>query len=84
MNTDSVQPNTERAGMAASVAICLTPGEVAQLTGRTRPFAQRRALRHMAIDHKQRPDGSVIVLRSTLDGVLTIGQAVKRTEPKWG
>jgi len=83
MKIDFVRPNTERLGVFAPPLLCLTQDEVAQLTGRTRPSAQRRALRHMAIDHKQRPDGSVVVLRSALDGVPAIGHAVGRTEPNW-
>jgi len=67
----------------ATLPVCLTGAEVTELTGKTRPSAQRRVLRHMAIDHKQRPDGSVVVLRSALDGVPAIGHAVGRTEPNW-
>jgi hypothetical protein len=65
------------------VPLCLTADEVVQLTGRTRPSAQRRALQHMAIDHKQRPDGSIFVLRSVLDSASGIGHSTKRTEPNW-
>jgi len=83
MKIEFVRPNTERLGGLAAPLLCLTRDEVAQLTGRTRPSAQRRALRHMAIDHKQRPDGSVVVLRSALDAVLAIGHAMGRTEPNW-
>jgi uncharacterized protein DUF4224 len=83
MNTDSVQPNAGRLRMLAPLPLCLTPDEVAQLTGRTRPSAQRKALQHMSIDHKQRPDGSIVVLRSVLDAASGIGQSTKRTEPNW-
>jgi hypothetical protein len=70
--------------MPPRFSLCLTPDEVAQLTGRTRPSAQRRALQHMSIDHKQRPDGSLVVFRSALDGAPGIGHASQRTEPNWG
>jgi hypothetical protein len=65
--------------------LCLTETEVSQLTGKKRPSAQMRALRFMAIDHKRRPDGSIVVLRSQLspppDGVST--SLAKRTQPNW-
>jgi len=64
--------------------LCLTTEEVAQLTGRTRRSAQRRVLQYMCIDHKQRPDGSLVVLRSGLDAAAGIGHSTKRTEPNWG
>jgi len=37
----------------------------------------------MAIDHKQRPDGSIVVLRTVLDAAPGIGHSTKRTEPNW-
>ena len=77
----SSSPRTQVA--AAFSPLCLTAKEVEMLTGRSRPSAQRRALQHMAIDHKQRPDGSIVVLRSVLDAVLGIGHATRRTEPNW-
>jgi hypothetical protein len=64
--------------------ICLTAGELAELTGKRRPSAQRRALRFMAIDHKLRPDGSLVVLREQLSGKDGLKSPVKRTEPNWG
>ena len=66
------------------VPLCLTADELAQLTGRRRPSAQLKALRFMAIDHKQRPDGSIVVLRTVLDAAPGIGHSSKRTEPNWG
>jgi hypothetical protein len=66
------------------VPVCLTPEEVVQLTGRLRRSAQRRALHFMAIDHKERPDGSIMVLRSVLDATLGIGHSTKRREPNYG
>jgi hypothetical protein len=63
--------------------LCLTSEEVADLTGKSRPSAQRRALNHMAIDHKQRPDGTILVLRSALDAPPEIRHSGRRTEPNW-
>lgn len=62
---------------------CLTSGELSQLTGKKRPSAQMRALRFMAINHKQRPDGSICVLRSHLSPAGGSVAPVKRTEPNW-
>jgi hypothetical protein len=63
--------------------ICLTGAEISQLTGKKRPSAQMRALRFMAIDHKRRPDGSVVVLRSQLGVAYPSNPPTKRTEPNW-
>jgi hypothetical protein len=66
--------------------LCLTDSELSQLTGKSRPSAQIRALRYMAIDHKRRPDGSIVVLRSQIEapcGEATAASPVKRTEPNW-
>lgn len=48
----------------------LTPREVAELVGCRRRDAQARALRGMGIEHKVRPDGTVVVLRSHVEKVL--------------
>jgi hypothetical protein len=66
--------------------LCLTEAEISQLTGKKRLSAQLRALRFMAIDHKQRPDGSAMVLRSQLGGAnegAGTEAAKKRTQPNW-
>jgi hypothetical protein len=65
--------------------LCLTDSELSQLTGKTRPSAQLRALRFMAIDHKRRPDGSIVVLRSEIEAPCGDNAAnpVKRTAPNW-
>jgi hypothetical protein len=69
--------------MTTDTPICLSPDEVSQLTGKRRYAAQLRALRYMGIDHKQRPDGSVVVLRALL-GVPSLSRgAAKRTSPNW-
>jgi hypothetical protein len=72
--------------MITNSPICLTPGEISQLTGKHRPTAQMKALRFMAIDHKRRPDGSLVVLRSVLAVPCTetaAGDSAKKTEPNW-
>ena len=48
----------------------LTPEELAELTGRCRSDAQVRVLRFMGIEHRIRPDGKVVALRSHVDAVL--------------
>jgi hypothetical protein len=74
--------------MLAMMTLCLTAAEVSQLTGKRRPSAQLKALRFMAIDHKRRPDGSLVVLRSKLgvpcEEAATGGIATRKTEPNWG
>ena len=66
----------------------LTRDEVADLTGRTRCDAQARALRGMGIAHRVRPNGTVAVLRShveeLLSGASRAGVKIKTTEPDWG
>lgn len=65
----------------------LTDEELKQLTGRQRAHAQRTVLNALGIQHKVRPDGSLVVLRShvekELGGVSGPGKAKKRTEPDW-
>jgi Domain of unknown function (DUF4224) len=72
--------------MTTNSSICLTPAEISQLTGKTRPTAQVKALRFMAINHRRRPDGSLVVLRAQLgvpcDEQATV--AARKTEPNWG
>ncbi len=61
--------------------------EMAELTGRVRSDAQVRALRHMGIEHRVRPDGKVVVLRSHVEQVLGVAPArggpAKEIEPDW-
>lgn len=50
--------------------LTLTDEELESLTGkRTRP-AQRRVLNYLGIDCRMRPDGSIVVLRSTVEKTL--------------
>lgn len=48
----------------------MSEAEIVELTGKVRHSAQARALNQFGIDHKIRPDGSVVVLRSVADRVL--------------
>ncbi|NYT44572.1 DUF4224 domain-containing protein [Alcaligenaceae bacterium] len=65
----------------------LSDSEVEGLTGRTRRDAQVRALRYMGIEHRERPDGSVAILRSHVEQVLGYAPTKKKpayeTEPNW-
>ena len=65
----------------------LSDDELSGLTGAKRRETRVRALRAMGIEHRLRPDGHVIVLRSHIEALLggapgTIVSAPK-TEPDW-
>ncbi len=66
------------------MTLFLTPQELEALTGRKIPSAQHRALNAMGIEHKRRPDGSIVVLRSHLEAVMG-GPARQQDipEPDW-
>lgn len=66
-------------------ALFLTDEELQDLTRRERYSAQVRALRRMGIEHRIRPDGSVLVLRSHVDNLLggTCREAASDNEPNW-
>jgi hypothetical protein len=64
----------------------LTPDELIDLTGYQRSDAQMRVLRFMGIEHRQRPDGKVIVLRLTVEkllGASIVNRVGKAIEPNW-
>ena len=66
--------------------IVLGPDELIRLTGRTRRNAQARVLRCLSIEHKVRPDGSLVVLRAHAEAILSgslAGSNVKTSEPNW-
>jgi len=44
----------------------LSKEELKDLTGKERPFAMVKVLRHMGIDHRVRPDGIPVVVREDL------------------
>ena len=53
--------------LSAAERVTLTDDELHELTGRRQSQAQRRALNAMGIDHRTRPDGSIVVLRTTVE-----------------
>lgn len=58
----------------------LTREEVAELTARKRAAAQARVLRGLGIEHRIRPDGSVLILRAHVEHLL--GGAVTKRRPQ--
>jgi hypothetical protein len=67
-------------------SLTLSDSELENLTRKTRPSAQVRALRGMGIEHRQRPDGSVAVDRSHYEEVMCgkkHRKPVKRFEINW-
>lgn len=68
-------------------SIFLSLTEVIDLTHRRTRNSQVSALRQMGIDHKVRPDGSLVVLRAhiekTFGATLATGKIKKKSEPDW-
>jgi hypothetical protein len=65
------------------MSLALEPSELRSLTGHRRRDAQERALGHMGIPYGTRPDGSIVVLRSVVEGQLGRGTvAAPRREPR--
>ena len=65
----------------------LTRDEVVALTARVQYSAQRKVLSMMGIEHRTRPDGSVVVLRTHVEqllGGIGTSRAIKPAEPNWG
>jgi hypothetical protein len=65
----------------------LSVPEINHLTGKIRWASQIRTLRFMGIEHKVRPDGSVLVSRAhvekLLDGDSANNRVKRKTEPDW-
>ena len=64
----------------------LNQQELYELTERHRHDAQARVLRHMGIQYKERPDGSLAVLKAhvcKLMGDFDLVRTHKRKEPNW-
>lgn len=60
--------------------------ELRELTGRKQRDAQIKALNGLGITHKERYDGSIVVLKehvSKLFGGNVAALAKKKTEPNW-
>lgn len=50
----------------------LTEAEIIELTGKRRHSAQVRVLRTLGVEHKVRPDGSIVASRAHVDSVLGV------------
>lgn len=64
----------------------LTESEIFLLTGKKRSSAQIQALNAMGIEHKLRPDNSIVVSRLHLEqtlGVIVPNNTPKQFEPDW-
>lgn len=48
----------------------LTEDEIASMTGKRRHNAQVKVLRTIGMEHKVRPDGSIVVLRTHAERIL--------------
>jgi len=59
----------------------LDDDEIVSLTGRERRPAQSRVLSFMGIEHKRRPDGSIVVLRAHVEKLFGEG-VVSKSKPK--
>lgn len=62
--------------------------EIQQLTDRVRSPAQLRVLKALGIEHKVRPDGSIVILRAHIAKVFdgneaTTSRRTKQAEPNW-
>lgn len=58
--------------------------EIENLTDRQRRPAQSRVLAFAGIEHKRRPDGSLIVLRAHVEKILgegVVSRGKRKTEP---
>ncbi|MGZ5833744.1 MAG: DUF4224 domain-containing protein [Telluria sp.] len=69
-------------------AMFLSSEEVQELTCRIQRAAQVKVLRGMGIEHRQRPDGTLAVLRAHVEKVFGAAPAAARKtapkEPDWG
>lgn len=52
--------------------------EIAELTDRERRPAQSRVLTFMGVEHKRRPDGSIVVLRAHVEKIFGEGVVSKK------
>lgn len=65
----------------------LTGDEVHDLTARVQRTAQKKVLRSMRIEFRERPDGSVAVLRAHVEKEFGISETKPKTkeyQPNWG
>ena len=64
----------------------LSETELRDLTGRRQKSCQMQALRFMGIEHKVRPNGSIVVLKAHVErmlGLVDDTKVTKETEPNW-
>lgn len=61
--------------------IVLSEDELRALTKKVRPSAQARVLKALAIPHKPRPDGSLIVYRIHVETTAPAGARLPAHEP---
>ena len=59
----------------------LTDEEITALTGKRQNAARARALNKMGVQHKIRPDGSIVVLRAHCERML--GEKISKPEETW-
>jgi len=62
----NVTPSSQTKAGKYTLSICLTKEEIRELTLKVQHAAQARTLSVMGIRHTLRPDGSLVVLHSTL------------------
>jgi Domain of unknown function (DUF4224) len=71
----------------SGMSLILSKEELVVLTGRERPTAQVRVLRHLGICHNTRPDGSLVVDRSHYEtivrGAASVAPPSKRAAINW-
>ena len=60
----------------------LLHSDIVALTGKTRHSAQARYLNHLGIEHKTRPDGSLLVLSDCVRQSMGLGDGRATTERK--
>lgn len=59
----------------------LTDDELTELTGKRQNAARVRVLNKMGVQHKIRPDGSIVVLRAHCERML--GEKTAKAEDTW-
>ncbi|TFW08743.1 DUF4224 domain-containing protein [Oxalobacteraceae bacterium OM1] len=65
----------------------LTRDELMALTAQVQHSAQRKVLNMMGIEHRTRPDGSIVVLRTHVEqmfGCMPVARINNSSEPNWG
>ena len=68
------------------ISYTLTDPEIENLTRRTWKKSQIKVLRALGIEHRVRPDGSIIVLRAHVEYLLggkTPAKVDRSEEPNW-